>query len=57
MCDNVAGSGGPVRSQTVVASDPLGADIGVDLHAMGLAVVGRRGDGIVRERERLVHKV
>ena len=47
VSEDVAGSGGPVSRQAVVASNPLRADVGVNLHAVGVAVIGCRGDGVV----------
>ena len=47
MSEDVAGRSRPVSRQAVVASNPLRADVGVDLHAVGVAVVGSRGDGVV----------
>ena len=40
VSDDAAGSGGPVRGQTVIASNPFGADIGVNLHGVGFTIVG-----------------
>lgn len=55
--EDTAGRRGPVRSKAVVAGDPFCADVCVDLDAVRLAVVGRGGDGVVRQRKRLIDGV
>lgn len=57
VSENVASGRGPVRRQTVVARDPFGTDISVDLDIVRIAIVGSRRDCVVRERERLFDEV
>ena len=59
--DEIAGRGGPVDRETVVPRDPFGADVGVDRHGVGAAIIGRcryrhvgEGDGLIEQIARLV---
>lgn len=57
MCKNVSSLGIPVDYEAPIAGDPFCGNVGIYLHVVGVAVVRRRGDGVVGERERLVHKI
>ena len=49
MGNHIAGRRGPVCLLIVVARNPFATDIGVDLHAVRVAVGGRSRDGNVGE--------
>ena len=55
--DQVPSGGGPIDSQSIVASDPLGADIRVHGNSVRATIVGARGHRQVRERNGLVEQV
>ena len=57
MRKHVASGCRPVCPQTVIASDPLCTDVGIDLNAVSVAIVGSCGNRVVRKWKRLVHKV
>ena len=57
VSDDAAGGGSPVRGQTVVASNPLGADVGVNLDRVRFTIVGSCGQNEVREGQRLFDEI
>lgn len=54
---DITDCGGPICSQRVVARDPLGADVGVDLNGMRPSIVTLGSQREVSERQRLSDEI